>query len=1082
MENNPQESAQDFEATQTVVPSYKAVSDSSWIKNWRERLFTFKAEFAWFAMGFALIGISSFDGRHGLALNPLLGRTGLNIGFLALAVGAILSLLRRPGDEQLPQGGDILYRVGFGIFVVGILTQLSCHLAGSFSFITFGGIFLGDLLAFAGPAVMVGAKLRERREFPLAIGSAGFVLGTLLTLVSHYLLKSTGLKVQALPSSSGASGWILVLATILILAGIGFIIYGAVKKAPKLPQTTKPNYKPGFLVVAVAGLIFLPFISSYGLMDPWETHYSEVARQMIAREDWISLYWENNWFWSKPVGTFWLVALSFELFGFLDKIPGITILLSLAAVVGVYYLVAMIGNRRLAFKVALAVAAVAIVFIVLGYDVNSIARVSDIAARLPNALLSIFGAYIVYFTCSKLFSRQAGVLAALALVSISQYILLGRQVMTDAPFMILMFSGICFMALALFSGKEEDQERRPLTIMFFILFILATFPQYSLMLVELRRYGPLHALGYTLPWLVLFMFLRRARRARDIYCYAFYLCIGLATIMKGLLGLGIPGALLLVYLLVSGDWRRLRKLHIPEGVVIYLLTMLPWFLAMYVRHGKPWFNELIIHHHFKRVSVGVHGDKGGFEYFVQWGAYALYPWVALIPAALIGFWNKGRDLILNRRGGAKTYFLIYVALVFTLFSLGTTKFHHYIYPLMPGLAIIIGIWMDRVLKGKIELNVAALFIGICIMAIMTHDIVKSPNIFVNTFIYNYQRPWPTVFSPEGTYVLFAIVSSFVLLSSAWKKWRDVNAFWIFMVVTGFIGGAVLFVTMGKATWIKILAPAFCIGLGLLAVWLLMKYRDSWKPTLIIWATILIGITTLVLVMQNTSVSPKLLSLEQKTVASHVRTLSSAMPTPNTAVTLAIASGARNEMSYGILGKFHRLLDIGYLWIFLALAFMMAANLIIPRDRRKGLLFFILVALGIGIYQSHVYLVNIGPHWSQKHIFDSYYRLRKDATEEIAAYMMNWRGETWYSRNEVHPIKSDSLIARFARKPGRRFIVTERNRVRALKSLLNKRFMVCKKVEEWDILSNKYSLTIVQDDPNDPEVAFCLKRRAARGGR
>src|SRR5947207_1086817 len=67
-------------------------------------------------------------------------------------------------------------------------------------------------------------------------------------------------------------------------------------------------------------LLYVPFTGNYGLWDPWETHYGEVARQMVERNDWISLWWPGSpqdgvTFWSKPVLTFWLMGLSLKLFG-----------------------------------------------------------------------------------------------------------------------------------------------------------------------------------------------------------------------------------------------------------------------------------------------------------------------------------------------------------------------------------------------------------------------------------------------------------------------------------------------------------------------------------------------------------------------------------------------------------------------------------------------------------------------------------------------------------------------------------------------------------------------------------------------
>lgn len=60
--------------------------------------------------------------------------------------------------------------------------------------------------------------------------------------------------------------------------------------------------RPALLVFVIGSLIILPTLGSYGLWDPWETHYGEVAREILSRDDWISLWWAHeNWFMSKPI-------------------------------------------------------------------------------------------------------------------------------------------------------------------------------------------------------------------------------------------------------------------------------------------------------------------------------------------------------------------------------------------------------------------------------------------------------------------------------------------------------------------------------------------------------------------------------------------------------------------------------------------------------------------------------------------------------------------------------------------------------------------------------------------------------------
>lgn len=76
---------------------------------------------------------------------------------------------------------------------------------------------------------------------------------------------------------------------------------------------------------------------------------------------------------------------------------------------------------------------------------------------------------------------------------------------------------------------------------------------------------------------------------------------------KGPAGVVLPALCAVAYVLVSKRYRNLLRLEIAAGVLIVPLAVaLPWFVAMYGRHGQPFTNRLLFHDMFKRAFTHVH--------------------------------------------------------------------------------------------------------------------------------------------------------------------------------------------------------------------------------------------------------------------------------------------------------------------------------------------------------------------------------------------------------------------------------------------------------------------------------------------
>ncbi|GAA0839637.1 MAG: 4-amino-4-deoxy-L-arabinose transferase [Cupriavidus sp.] len=185
-----------------------------------------------------------------------------------------------------------------------------------------------------------------------------------------------------------------------------------------------------------------------------------------------------------------------------------------------------------------------------------------------------------------------------------------------------------------------------------------------------------------------------ARRAWMLACWA---AMGVAILTKGLVGIALPGLVLVVYTLVTRDLGLWRRLHLPSGMVAMLVVTVPWFWLISSRNPEfPQF--FFIHEHWDRYTSTVHARKGSIWYFVPLLLAGLLPWLGLTPR----MWDVVRERAGAARGvGGKPFqpallCLIWFAAIFVFFSLSGSKLPGYIVPVFPALAILAGVALDQI--------------------------------------------------------------------------------------------------------------------------------------------------------------------------------------------------------------------------------------------------------------------------------------------------------------------------------------------------------------------------------------------------
>ncbi|WP_437724644.1 ArnT family glycosyltransferase [Sorangium sp. So ce861] len=729
--------------------------------------------------------------------NPLRWR-----GAAVSAAGALLAFVVMALAPQL-RWGVPLGALGIAVATLGLLELLG---------------------TFHDPPERVAARvgIRDLRG-PLALLGSGlaafFVLVTLA--VAGYLSPSS--------ISRGGAPTLLSLAVPAVAVPAAFLtaVVGAFRLGERLgpfrvDETGAPRpliRRHGFWLVALVTLLYLPMLGSHSLTDPWETHYGEVAREILARNDWISLWWaQDGWFWSKPVLDFWMQALAMATFGVRYRSGE---------------MLSAVAEGRTPWP--------------------------EWAVRLPIFALTLVAVYLLYKAISRIFSRRAGLLAGVVLTTMPQWFMVSHQTMTDMPFVATMAAAMALLLLGIHTDDAEEARvyevdlgplKVGLSLYHLVLgaIVACALPQ---VLYLLSRHVEIHAAPFGLrlhgdvfssgspgncglpgneacrPALPVLPGLQPAlqaiiwaqalgivlyaswgeRRVQRLLFLAAWFFAALSTMAKGPAGFGLPVLCALGYVVVSRRYRDLLKLEIPVGLLVLACVALPWFVAMYARHGQPFTDRLLFHDMFKRAFTHVHdtneGDDVSFRYYVWQLGYAMFPWTGLVPASLV-WWLRRREggapgepgSAEVRKSDASVFLAMWFLFGFALFSLMLTKFHHYILPAVPPAAMLTGILLDDMLRlearagalgpgaasatappsralatvvyeramlGAVAIGAALLVFFVGRDLAMAREGQPSQARLLHLFTYNYKRPWPQSLDFSATLWAFTAAAALLCL-------------------------------------------------------------------------------------------------------------------------------------------------------------------------------------------------------------------------------------------------------------------------------------------------------------------------------
>ncbi len=199
----------------------------------------------------------------------------------------------------------------------------------------------------------------------------------------------------------------------------------------------------------------------------------------------------------------------------------------------------------------------------------------------------------------------------------------------------------------------------------------------------------------------------RARRA----LYAFHAASAAAILLKGLIGVVLPGGAIVVWTVLTGRWRTLARVFTPGPLVLFLALAAPWHVAMAMRH-PDFLHFYFVHEHFERFATTEHRREGPLVYFVPVVLLGFLPWTAFLGRLKETWPGRARSAWAER--STVGFLWIFSLLVFAFFSVSKSKLIPYVLPIWPPLAVLLALGIERARArgatfGAERVGTAALF-------------------------------------------------------------------------------------------------------------------------------------------------------------------------------------------------------------------------------------------------------------------------------------------------------------------------------------------------------------------------------------
>jgi 4-amino-4-deoxy-L-arabinose transferase-like glycosyltransferase len=224
----------------------------------------------------------------------------------------------------------------------------------------------------------------------------------------------------------------------------------------------------------------------------------------------------------------------------------------------------------------------------------------------------------------------------------------------------------------------------------------------------------------------------RERRNWMLACWA---GMALSVLAKGLIGLVLPGAILVFYTIFGRDWNIWTRLHIGKGLLLFFAIAAPWFVLVGLANPEqPHF--FFVHEHFDRFLLKEHHREAAWWIFFALLAAGSVPWVGVLVQSLV--------LGVRREGGVfqpRMMLLVWTAFIVLFFTKSSSKLPGYILPVFPAVALLVANYLEAgTRRGRMLTSGLTALLGVVLLVTVLYMPAMAKHAGEDLLFKQYQ-PW-----------------------------------------------------------------------------------------------------------------------------------------------------------------------------------------------------------------------------------------------------------------------------------------------------------------------------------------------------